>query len=262
MFICILILLITGSSFAGINVLSELTYEKTVKPGSSFEGFVTIQNTGDDVQEVKLYLKDYLFYSNGQNLYDEPGTTERSNADWIQLDQSVILVDGQSQVNVPYTVNIPASEDMDGTYWSILMIEGAPEVTPETMQQSSVGINTVMRYGIQIVTHFGESGDRSLKFLNAELVTESEKNIFKVDIENDGERWLRPAVWVELFNQDGISMGKYSAISRRTYPGTSIKQMVDLTEVPEGTYKALVVADCGDDDLFGIQYNLTIAGTM
>jgi hypothetical protein len=61
-----------------------------------------------------------------------------------------------------------------------------------------------------------------------------------------------------MYDNDGTLIGNYAGQSIRTYPGTSIKQRIDLTEVPVGTYKALVVADCGDEDLFGIQYTITI----
>ena len=33
---------------------------------------------------------------------------------------------------------------------------------------------------------------------------------------------------------------------------------IDLSPVPEGTYKALVVADCGGDSLFGATYTLQL----
>jgi len=42
------------------------------------------------------------------------------------------------------------------------------------------------------------------------------------------------------------------------YPGTSVRFRIDLGKNMAGTYKTLVVADCGGDELFGANYTLEI----
>ena len=67
---------------------------------------------------------------------------------------------------------------------------------------------------------------------------------------------MRPDVYVELFNEQGASLGKFSGLKYRIYPGTSVRQLIDVSTVPKGTYKALIVVDAGGDDVFGAQYTL------
>jgi len=42
----------------------------------------------------------------------------------------------------------------------------------------------------------------------------------------------------------------------RIYPGTSVRHKIDLSSLPGGKYMALVVADNGDEYIFGAQYTL------
>ena len=87
---------------------------------------------------------------------------------------------------------------------------------------------------------------------------EESKRTLEVDLENIGERWLRPYLWAELYDGEGRFVGKFEACKHRIYPGTSARYRVDLSEVPKGDYKALVIADCGGDFIFGANYNLKL----
>ena len=69
---------------------------------------------------------------------------------------------------------------------------------------------------------------------------------------------MRPLVWVELYDDIGNHVGTYEGRTIRTYPGTSVRYTIDIDEVGLGTYKALVVADCGGDDIFGINYTVQV----
>ena len=88
------------------------------------------------------------------------------------------------------------------------------------------------------------------------LPNENGKRILQVDVENTGELWIRPEVYVELFDDKGVSKGKFPGVRYRLYPGTSIRQMIDLSSVGSGTYKAIVVVDAGGEDVYGAEYTL------
>ena len=51
-------------------------------------------------------------------------------------------------------------------------------------------------------------------------------------------------------------IGRFEGRRKRIYPSTSVRYTVDLSNVPQGTYKALVVADSGGDYIFGANYTL------
>lgn len=262
--ICVILALVglIPTADAQISVLGELSHEHAAGPGETYEGEIIVLNKGEKVQEVKLYQTDYLFFCNGGNLYGEPGKTSRSNALWISFHPKRFMVAPKQQEVVRYTVKVPEKDGMAGTYWSMIMVEpitpDSPESSMAKKEDLSIGVRQVFRYGIQIATHIQETGERMLKFLDARLVTEEGKKILRVDVENVGERYLRPLLSVELYTNKGVCIGKFEGGQLRTYPGTSVRFKTDLGSPASDIYKALVVADCGGDDIFGATYNLII----
>ena len=254
----LLLLLIPIGSEAGVGVIGGLTREREVKAGETYRGLILIRNTGEAPQEVKVYQTDYLFFFDGRNLYGEPGKTPRSNANWITFSRSRVTIPPQETVSVYYTAKVPDDPSLAGTYWSILMVEPIPESHPQAAEEGKVkvGITQVIRYGIQFVTHIGDSGSRKIRFLDKRLIEKEGKRILQIDIENIGERWLRPYVWAELYNEAGLAVGRFESRRSRIYPRTSVRHRMDLTGLPKGRYKALVVVDNGDRYVFGAQYKL------
>ena len=260
-FLVLLFCLIMPSvSVAGVSVPGGLTYEKEAHPGRTYKGAIQLINTGEGFQEVKIYQTDYLFYSDGRSIYGEPGKDPRSNADWINFNPHRLIIPPKGTAQVNYTVNVPNNETLTGTYWSMLMVQdvskASPEITKNEKAIVTVGITQTMRYGIQIITNVGDTGARKLKFVKTKVLKTDDKRILQIDMENIGERWIRPSLWAELYNEKGLSVGKFEGGKSRIFPGTSVRFKVDLSQVPEGKYKALVVADCGGDDLFGATYTL------
>ena len=247
-------------SEAGLSVLGDLSYEKQARPGESYRGAISLMNTGQELLEVKLFQRDYLFYHDGRNLYGDPGRDARSNAAWIDFSPKRLAIPPKQTSQVNYLVNVPNEPSLTGTYWSLLMVEPIGKSSPEAVRQekgkASFGINVVMNYGIQLVTHMGESGSSDLRILDAKLVRQEGQRMLQVDLENTGERMLRSLVWTELFSQGGAAAGRFEGQQFRMYPGTSARFKIDLSSVPIGSYRALVIADCGGDLVFGATYNL------
>ena len=249
---------------AQISVIGELSQDKDARPGETYNGTITIKNDTNDPQEAKVYQTDYLFYFNGTNNYADPGSTARSNAKWVSFSPSFVTLPPSGTMTVSFTVAVPKDLNrmpLVGSYWSMLMVEGVPKGSAESSQprenKATMGITQKIRYGIQIATHISNTGSRKVKFINAQLVTEGDgKKMLQVDIEDTGELGIRPEVYVELFDEQGVSKGKFAGVRFRMYPGTSVRQKIDLSSVPKGTYKTLVVVDAGGDDVFGAQYTL------
>jgi hypothetical protein len=244
---------------AGIIIAGELTHERVVTPGETVEGVIVIRNPGNTPEEVKVFQTDYLFTCDGQSYYQNPGDVVRSNATWIEFSPKRFSLPVGDEFIIHYTIRIPQVDTLKGTYWSMIMVEPIPQSSPErALSEDTIGLTTVLRYGIQIVSHIGQTGSRDLKFLDTRLLNIQGDRILQVDLENTGERWLKPLVWVDLYDMTGNHIGKYEGDQLRTYPGTSIRQKIALSSIQPGKYKALIIADCGEEDLFGIHYTLTI----
>lgn len=239
-----------------ILIAGGLSYENSVSPGNSYTGNIVIRNIASDSVLVSIYHKDYSFYYDGISQYTEPGTLPRSNSSWITFSPKQLYVPGESEININYVVKVPALESLTGTYWSMLMIEPVEKIIPE--KKEGINVRTVIRYGIQIITNIEDTGSKEIEFLDINLIKDDKKRILLIDIENIGERVLKPAVWLDLYSFDGTEVGRFESKLSRTYPGTSIRRRIDLSSIEPGKYKAIIIADCGNDDLFGIDYTLEI----
>lgn len=253
------------SADAQVSVIGELSQDRGARPGEQYEGSVIVKNDTNEPQEAKVYQTDYLFSFDGTNNYGEPGTMPRSNAAWVSFSPSFVVLPPQGMVTVHFTVNVPTEttdRKLVGTYWSMLMVEGIPKGSAESSlprdpKKTQMGIRQTIRYGIQIATHIANTGVKKIKFINAKLLKlEDGKSVLQVDIENTGDIGIRPDCYVELFDDKGASIGKFSGHTYRIYPETSVRQSIDLSSVKKGSYKALVVVDAGGDDIFGAQYTL------
>ncbi|MFO7891624.1 MAG: hypothetical protein R6V04_14945 [bacterium] len=239
-----------------IAIAGELTYEQNILPGNDESAALSIRNLGSDSVLVRVYQKDYVFYYDGTTDYPEPGTIERSNATWITYTPTRFYVPGNAEVIVNFGVQVPSSDTLAGTFWSMLMVEPMDEIVPE--KKEGISVNTVIRYGIQIITNTGNTGEKNIEFLDVNLMKDEDKRVLLVDIENVGERIVRPSVWAELYDATGKKIGLFDSIMARIYPGTSIRKKIELKDVEPGMYKTIIIADCGEDDLFGLDYTLEI----
>jgi hypothetical protein len=247
---------------ADVLVKGGLTHEKEAAIGQSYDGSLELQNNGDKPAEVKVYQTDYFFYADGRVIYGEAGKLDRSNAHWITFGPKTFVIPPKETVAVRYTVKVPEDSSLAGTYWSMMMVEEVPASSPESTlarpDRVGMGVRQVFRYGVQFMTHIGQTGTRSIKFLATKLQKEGVTQYLVLDVENSGQRMLRAEVYAELYDPRGTYMGKFAADALRLYPGTSGRFKIDLSKIPNDTYKTLVVVDCGGTNIFGANLNLII----
>jgi len=245
---------------AGINLPGGLTVEQDCGAGESCAGVLEIINTGSETAQVQVYQTDYLFYADGSNIYGPPGRNPRSNAGWITLSPRRLTIPPHQKAALHYTIQVPADRGLIGSYWSLIMVEEVDSGSPAAgePEEKQLNLKIKVRYAVQMITDIGGSGRRELSFLEPRLLKEEGGTILQVDLLNSGELWLRASLWVELYDEQGVLADKRSGASARLYPDTSVRRRLDLRGLPPGDYQALVVADCGGDDLFGARYTVRI----
>ena len=259
---------------AEVLIDGKLVRERIVESGGTYQGTILLKNKGEAPEKIKIYQTDYSFSCEGVNNYSQPaGQGERSNADWITFNPSYLVIPPGETAEVNYWIKVPLPLDnpLVGTYWSMLMIESIGEDNRDQGiskneevnnkdKNVKVNIRQIMRYGIQMVTNIGESGERKLKIIDQKLLKqEGEGYLLQLDVENRGERWLKLKVWAELYGlQEGRLAGKFEGGSFIIYPGTSVRYRINLDGISANKYKALVVLDNQDEYVWGIQYNLDL----
>ncbi|MDN3504641.1 MAG: hypothetical protein P0S95_03595 [Rhabdochlamydiaceae bacterium] len=245
----------TSFIFGEINLPQGLTIEHEVESNEIVKGSFPITNKGEKQLRVKISLADYSFSCDGSNYFDPPGSKPRSNANWLNLSNEFFVeIPPKENINIDYELRVPKDKNLEGSYWSMLLIEPQKELSKEPEDDNTLSINTVIRYGIQMVTNVKNSGEESIEILS----NRTDKTNYIVDVKNNGSLFLRPKMVIELFSQNGEQVAKVEGGQFRIFPDTSVRYSAPLEALPKGHYKSLVLFDYGEDSMFGFEDDIII----
>lgn len=244
---------------ASVEVIGSLKQTFICSPGQTVSGQIRIQNSDATDQEVRVYQTDYLYNYHDQTFYDVPGTengNKRSNAAWVDYSPKTVILKAKESSNVDFQITVPAIDTINGTYWSIIMVEGVEPIDPN--QAGQLNIRTVTRYAVQLVNEVTNRGVGKLTFMEPTLVRPDSTSLYlAIDLLNEGDRFIAPELNMELYDEDGNLAKKLNLERRGIYPQTSVRFRFDLEGLPsKKTYTAMIVAAGQDDDVFGLEYTL------
>jgi hypothetical protein len=249
---------VLASALAGeqVTVVGGLSQEFELRAGASSSGALTLRNNTPEPLDVMLSLRDYRFSADGRTDYPAAGSTTGSNAPWIDLAAEQVTLPPGEATDVSWTLAVPATVDA-GTHWSVILVEPMGERFRPAPGDRAIGVTTVFRSAVQIVTHVGQA-DPEVRFLGRRTErTADGRALLGLDVANDGRAWVVPTVWAELTAPDGSTVARAQSTPRRLFPSTSGRFWLDLGALPAGTYEAVVVADGGGDLATGARLPLT-----
>jgi hypothetical protein len=221
-------------------LLCPLVQEWTLAPGERFEGSLLLHNPGEASETVRVCPRDFACAANGTSVFARPNTLPRSNAAWYSVDTAPRVIGPGETTAFAYRGRMMAAAGQGGTFWSLLMVEHAAPADP-----GQPGLRTLARYGVQVVTHAGATGRRSVRIIRRHFVCERGAGYGLFDVENDGEAQLFSRVALEVFTPVGARIGRYESESVRLCPGWSARQRVDLSGLKPGAYHAQLQLDAG-----------------
>jgi hypothetical protein len=259
-----LLLASAGYTQATVELRSDLRQVHAVAPGTSQTGSIVLHNVGDEVQVVRVTQTDYTFNAEGNTDYGEAGMLERSNANWISVSTTEFEIGPGERYTLAYQVAVPEGILASGSYWSIIMLEPGNSIQPEAdTAQETVGFQfrPIVRYAVQIVTDFDGTGSNALEFDNPQIFQNENSTVLTTDLFQHGELMTRPEVFLELYNQAGELVGRFESQLVTLFPDTSVRKTFDLGALTEGDYVAVVLADAGGSDVFGVRYNLNVTAS-
>lgn len=245
---------------AGVSLIGEALRFYEISTGQTAEGTLTVQNDGKEPQTVKVNPGDYVATEGGKGRYEKPGVSPRSNAGWISLSpQSVTILPGErGYINYKITPP-PETKDFTGLYWSSLLVEPDTPAMIQRDEEAGVTVKTMIRYSVKILTQLNSPGAADMAFVEREL-RRSEKGIsLLLKVQNKGERLLKPAATLELFGASGEKLGLFKAQALQLLPGFSGAYEFHFGKLAVGAYRALIVADNGDDAVFAGEYELQVS---
>jgi hypothetical protein len=257
-----LAVVLAGSATAQITVEGSLTQRVELEPGASHSAVIVVKNLGENPADVRLIQYDYRRDALGQRYYTEPRSLERSNAEWISISPRRFTIPAGEDHSISYVLTVPSDQSLDGSYWSMLMIEPVPDASPESSdfdpEETSVGITTLVRYAVLFVTNIGASGTIEPQITGATLTVDDGTVTLGVDVTNNGTRILDIDVWVELYDASGAFAGRWDGTTASVLPLSGRRYPIPMPEVVSGSYTALVVLDCGENNVFGASVPISI----
>lgn len=254
------ILLAPSSLSAQVSLYGSTVKEHTVRPGGTAEGSIRLRNRGQESRRIHLYQTDYRFNADGESEYGAPGSIPRSNAGWISTPVTRTTIAPGEDLEIPYRIQVPGELEEAGSHWSMIMVEirdGSVASSGDSAEGMSMG--TRLRYGVQVATHLGDSGERDLAYSEQTVRTDGGEREFVLTVKNTGTRAVRPEMGLELYGSSGNRV--LSEIEQRglLYPGTSLRQTFALGELAEGSYQAMVLGDPGRGEVFAGKYRFDVS---
>ncbi|WP_353151403.1 DUF3324 domain-containing protein [Chryseobacterium sp.] len=244
---------------AGIVVLNGLTHSYKIENGKVYKGKVAIENTGNNTQNVKLFLQDFTYHSDGTINYTALHTNKRTNGDWIKLNTNLVTLKAKEKTEVFYEIIVPDQVKDPGSYWSVIIVEPVDDIKP-TDKQPGVSITSVIRYAIQVITDYDtEKAKPDLKFESIKVEKEEGKQTVKIAIANNGNLYCKPTASIEIYHRKtGEKIGTFSSLTMGLLPSTSKTFYIDISKVPPAQYKATVIATDEDENAFALNVELEV----
>ena len=248
---------------AHVKVTSALRSEFTASAGEVLAGWIAIENTGTAPAAVEVSQADFRLDEDGALAYEDAGSLPASNAPWIEVASRVDVPAGGS-VDVPFTLRVPNDPDLHGTFWSLVQVEPVnPEViTREATEEAQVrtSIEVSFQYGVTVLTHIGEPAERKVLFEDPSFVMADDDggDRLALTLHNPGTHLLAADLWLELYDDQGTLIARLEGGEKRLYPDAALRHEFDLGTLDERQYQAVVVADAGGDDVFGVRYTLDV----
>nr|WP_315025674.1 DUF3324 domain-containing protein [uncultured Chryseobacterium sp.] len=259
--VLILISLILQFCFlhAGIVVLNGLTHSYKVENGKVYKGKIAIENTSADPQSVKIFLQDFTYNANGTTNYTALHTNSRTNGDWIKLNTNLVTLKGKEKTEILYEITIPDTSIDAGSYWSVIMVEPVEDIKPSN-DKPGVKITSVIRYAIQVITDYNtEKAKPDLKFEGVKVEKQEQKQVVKIAIANQGNLYCRPTASIEIYTRKtGEKIGNFSGMAMGLLPQTSKTFDIDISKIPPGQYKAVIITTDEDENAFALNVELEI----
>ena len=241
---------------ASIMVLNGLTHIHTTSAGSQIKGKILVKNQSAKESRILLYTQD-LMVSCGQNVeYTDINKHNRSLGNWLKTNIDEKILSPNEEYTIHYTINIPQENVEKGTYWSVLMVEGADPIKEET--NNGMQVNSKVRYAIQVLADIGGFESPKLSFEDVKYDGKDKVNkTIKITMKNEGAFSAKTKISLEIFSDKGEKIKTLEAIQKRIYPNLCNDFEIELKGIPKGKYEGIIVADNGKD-MFGSNITLDV----
>lgn len=253
----LLVALLAWSASASIGV-GPLTLIIDAGPGGSGSGYFKVINDGQNPEDVTISLVDWTLGLDGGIQFAEPGTVDRSLAEWVEYSPATFRLEPGQIQRVDFTITVPS--ERTGDHWALFFVEGS-EVTPvaETTGALTTTVGVKVRYGIKVFQR-DPGATRVGRITGLALLSLAPLKL-ELTFVNAGEGVLfRVTGRVEIRDATGTTV-RTLEIEEFTVLPSGERELIleDKGEcLPPGDYIALAIIDFGGDYLVGHQLQFKI----
>ena len=248
-----------GTLHASIVILNGLTHNYKVEKGQVYKGKINLENTDNKPQNVKIFLQDFNYKSDGSIHYTTPHTNEKTNSDWIKLNTDLITLKAKEKTEIYYEITIPNQVIQAGSYWSVIIVEPVEDIKPADTKEG-INITSIVRYAIQIITDIeSENAKPDLKFESVKIDREDGKQILKIAVANNGNLYCKPTISIEVYSRNnGQKIGNFFSQPMGLLPQTSKSFYIDIDKILPDKYTAVIIATDENENAFALNVELEI----
>jgi hypothetical protein len=250
------LLVLSAHLSAAIVVINGLTHVHATAAGGQINGQIRVKNESTKEARILIYKQDLVANCGNTTVYTTINNHNRSLGNWLQTNVDEKILSSNEEYTIHYTINMPKEGIEKGTYWSVLMIEGADPIKEENT--NGMQINSKVRYAIQVLADVNGFESPTLTFEDVKYeAKENAAKSVKVRIKNDGAFSAKTKVSMEVFSEKGEKIKTYEGIQKRIYPSLCNEFELILTDMPKGKYEGVLIADNGKD-MFGSNITLDV----
>lgn len=222
---------------------------------------INLINHSGKPQKYMLKLMDYVVDKDGNKKSMAPGSTNRSCADWITLNPSLIELNPNQSGTIEVLMAVP--KDGFSTRWGMISVEVVEE-------QSSFEVDKTLAPGVKIIPRIivlVKQSPKSNKNFKAtisdlkEVTKPSDKlRTFEMKVTNTGDKILDANVYLALANIQTTQEEKFEPTKITIYPDAIRIVKIQLPKViTKGQYALGAFLDYGHrQPLEGIQLLLDV----
>ena len=210
------------------------------KPGVPFDYELNVANNGSEAVELHVQITDFWYNDKNEKLFNAPGTSPRSAANWIQFVPERFEVAPGATQKMKAVITPPT--DARGGYYAVLFVESKPVITNKQTEDGK-RIFTNMRIGCLVLLTAKGSEAYNLSIDNLKLSPPSNDQALRLSflVDNESNTHVFPLARLAILSPDHKLVAKAESEMKRFLPGQKDEMKVDWNgELPTGDYTAVL----------------------
>jgi len=220
---------------------------QTFKPGVPFEIELTTANNGDAPVEMSVEITDFWYNDTNEKVFNAPGTSPRSAANWIQFVPEHFDVAAHGSQKMRAIVTPPS--DAKGGYYAVLFVKSKPQLSFDKSKDGK-SVFTNMRIGCLVLLQAEKTEQYKIAVSDMKLTPPSENHGLQLsfDIDNEGNTHVFPLPRLAILDSHHKLVAKAESDMKRFLPGQKDSMHVDWAgNLDPGNYTAVLTVAYDDD---------------